>query len=248
MIRDDIGRFVAGHSRINIPWEKNRLHLVNESNKLRYKLYWKGVKSNVPMINAKLAWCLGIIASDAYVCEKSRQIKFHCKDKEILYKIKAIVKMGGIVHKTKHGYWIYSVGNWLYLLCMKYGIKGNKTYNLRWPTFEKKHLYRHFIRGFFDGDGGISSLSHKVAKKNYSLASPIRSDFTCASLMFIRKLAVFMHNEIGLKKAVVHNLGNYSRIYFAHNDSIKMCKYLYKNCNSASFLERKHGVVHSYLN
>ena len=34
----------------------------------------------------------------------------------------------------------------------------NKTFKLKFPTKEQvpEHLWRHFIRGYFDGDGGIS--------------------------------------------------------------------------------------------
>lgn len=46
---------------------------------------------------------------------------------------------------------------------IKQGCVPNKTYVLQFPSFDivPEHLFRHFVRGFFDGDGWISSSVEK---------------------------------------------------------------------------------------
>ena len=39
----------------------------------------------------------------------------------------------------------------------KYGIVQNKGFNLVFPDFLKEELLRHYLRGYFDGDGSIST-------------------------------------------------------------------------------------------
>ena len=44
----------------------------------------------------------------------------------------------------------------LYNSLIKLGCTNNKTYNLTFPSITDKSMLAHFIRGFFDGDGGIA--------------------------------------------------------------------------------------------
>lgn len=235
-MRDNSGRFASMLSH---------KYATSMANKRRAKIYWDSIK--VPALNNSLAWCLGVVASDGYLVERSKRVNFHCKDRELLLKIKCIVKNGGSVHKTKRGYYFFGTGQWFYLLCNQYRIYPDKTFNLKFPKFDNMELYKHFIRGFLDGDGSVSCLSKRVAKRNYSSNSPVRIDFTCASISFIKGLRDFLHKNIGLRNVSIIKPGNWFRIYYAHYDSVGLGNYLYSGIDCSIFLERKFDVIKDWI-
>ena len=115
---------------------------------------------------------------------------------------------------------------------IKLGCVPNKTFILTLPTFEQvpENLYRHFIRGFFDGDGHIHiNIENKT----------INCGFT-GTKNFISSLQNYLCDNIEFlsKNKIVYKNDNVCTIHWGSLiDVYRIFVYLYKDCNI--FLDRK---------
>lgn len=130
----------------------------------------------------------------------------------------------------------------------KYNIKALKTYDLDFKfPFETipPDLVRHFIRGFFDGDGHISSKS----KGNITFA------IYGTSYKFLEQLGNIFENEFEVEKRIEGTIKHTMTLYclrFKTKDlnRVKFFTNLYNYFynNSEFFLERKKYKFQTFLN
>ena len=122
----------------------------------------------------------------------------------------------------------------------KHGCINKKTYKLNFPILAE-NLIRHFIRGYFDGDGSISitkfkAYQNKKGKINNGYTRTV--NFTSGSLSFLMDIQNILHTKINTTNLKV---GLYKKAYRIHwysrNDINNVYNYLYKD--STIFLERK---------
>lgn len=112
------------------------------------------------------AYWLGFFAADGYNHESRGciEIRLHKQDIEILEKFKSCLDAHNPIGLYKKTYCNLNLSS--KHLCKKlaeYGLTQNKTYTLQLPTLNK-HLMRHFIRGYFDGDGCFSVIKRNDRK------------------------------------------------------------------------------------
>jgi hypothetical protein len=111
------------------------------------------------------------------------------------------------------------------------GCVPNKSLILKFPTFNQvpDNLIRHFIRGYFDGDGCIHI---NLKERNVRLLFEGTEDF----LMHIRDI---LYKNLNVKYAVVEKSQSksYHINYGKYADVELIYKYLYKDCNI--YLDRK---------
>lgn len=70
------------------------------------------------------------------------------------------------------------------------GVVPNKTNKITFPDLPN-HLIRHFVRGYFDGDGSICERKHK------KMTSDLSCSFTCGNVAFLESLrAILFQNNI----------------------------------------------------
>ena len=101
-----------------------------------------------------------------------------------------------------------------------------KTHTLKFPTLEQvpKEMQRHFIRGYFDGDGSISGKK----QKQFSIVGTID---------FLTELQEILIKELGFSKTKLDNRHENkshqirSLRYCGKNRCIEFSIWLYKNSN-----------------
>lgn len=126
------------------------------------------------------AYFLGLMFSDGSVSNTQCYLKL--KDEDIIQKFKKEINSSApIRYITYGGYNAYvleisSVDFCKYL--QKQGCTKNKTRTIQLPQL-REDLYRHFIRGFFDGDGCL-----QLQDKMYHC----RFDLTSASKLFLEQV------------------------------------------------------------
>lgn len=110
------------------------------------------------------AYILGYLYADGCVYyrkkgnheEKSLSLKCSKNDKEILEFIIKELKSNHKISEDSNGYIGFKIyDNKIFDDLVKHGCIPNKTCKLKFPTFLREDLIRHFIRGYFDGDGCI---------------------------------------------------------------------------------------------
>lgn len=125
--------------------------------------------------------------------------------------------------------------------CMHLNDKGcikNKSLVLTFPTEDivPKHLIRHFIRGYFDGDGCIYTNKEK---NRYSVSF-------VGTESFLDLISKVFEEELGLRDTKKNKSSNaYDITWGGRINAMKIFNYLYKDCNI--FLERKFNKFNSFI-
>jgi len=172
----------------------------------------------------KKAYILGFIFADGYLESNERTVtlNIHKKDIDILYKIKEELNCGNEIRKSSTESCVR-----LYLSSMdlvedlkKIGMTTNKSLTIPFPKIEDK-LCRHFIRGFFDGDG-------HVGKRQCALV--------IGSPLFYKGFSEQILKRFG-KTLYKNEMGNYSRVQLNRRDH-DIVKWIYND--SEIHLDRKY--------
>lgn len=102
------------------------------------------------------AYFLGLLYADGCNNGYGFYITLKKDDIDILYKFKDAIEFSGNLKYVKEKYVMLNISSKkLSSVLSNYGCNVNKTVNAVFPTI-RNDLYRHFIRGLFDGDGSIS--------------------------------------------------------------------------------------------
>lgn len=122
-----------------------------------------------------------------------------------------------------------------------YGCTPNKSLTLKFPDikiFNSKNLIRHFMRGYFDGDGCISYSNKEHTILNMQLLGT--KDFL---QVFIQQLPEDLRDF-----TLRHNHNNEKELTYlintSNNKAYKFLKFLYENSNI--YLERKYSRFARY--
>ena len=123
------------------------------------------------------------------------------------------------------------------ILELNFNIVPEKSLIMKFPHFIQHNMVRHFLRGYFDGDG---SICESFSNKN-SVTATLYTTFCSGSFNFINYIYTFINNTL---KSTGHlqdfNTGKKWQIKYNTNDSVKLLTYMYSNC--AVFLDRKYAL------
>ena len=125
------------------------------------------------------AYFLGLICSDGNNCRGTLSIGVHKNDYFILEEFKKSIKADNPVKISKNksrgkDSWIAKISIYSYEVTKdleKYGVVPNKTGKMDWKLIYDnlpKGLIRHFIRGFFDGDG-CAGITRKTGAVRFNI-------------------------------------------------------------------------------
>lgn len=194
------------------------------------------------------AYILGLMYSDGNVmpykskrgaiCSYKLRIRLQENDQEVLRDISKIMcgKDLVTVKERKEVKWsaiaAFQIGSMdLGHALIKLGCPPNKSSIIRFPTEDQvpKELLRHFLRGFFDGDG---SCSRKA---------PVAVSFVSNEIMCNQIMEYLAKNKINFKKFYHHKNG-YGTINMTGRDNCyELYRFLYSDC--ILFMRRKRDTL-----
>lgn len=123
----------------------------------------------------------------------------------------------------------------------EFGMTPNKTFKLTYPTWLDDDLYRHFIRGYFDGDGCVT-----FNKINQQLC--ISFTGTDNMMLSIQKILMkslkFSKTKLS-NRFPERNNNTRSLLYFGNGNSRKFYEYLYGD--SKIYMVRKKNKFEKHL-
>jgi intein/homing endonuclease len=128
------------------------------------------------------------------------------------------------------------------------GCNERKTFNINFPYFLKEDLIRHFIRGYFDGDGSISTSQRKYKGVITSKRSAMLN-FVSGSDNILMSIADIISDKCKTKKRKIYKYKNNNFGYIAwwtKNDITSIYNYFYNN--STIYLERKKIEFEKIIN
>lgn len=200
------------------------------------------------------AYWLGFIYADGNIKTTTKTtyrltINLEIGDYKHLEKFNIFTKHSNFNVKTvKHGQecsW-YACSKHLWEILNSYGCTPCKSLTLKFPDesifkesakYTKKELIRHFIRGYFDGDGCIS---YNRYKKELAIRCSVLGTYD-----FISKLKIWAE----LPDALIQERSTkntYYNLKLDQTESIKFAKYLYENANI--YLDRKYNRFQAFKN
>jgi hypothetical protein len=230
------------------------VEIVNKQNKLKFdntvfdsidteeKAYWlgfifaDGTISSSPLETGKkpkYTMELSLKADDFHHLEKFNTFMKYEKNG---VKIQD-VKCGKVICKRCR--WIITDKH-LWETLNSYGCTPRKSLILKFPDeniFKSKDLIRHFIRGYFDGDGCFSQIVHHI------IVSPLVSFL--GTKEFLDKISEYSQIKSSYRHDRRHT--EFTWILAYHKESgIKLINYLYNNCTI--FLDRKYKLYEFFRN
>lgn len=195
---------------------------------------------------------LGYLMADGYNNESRGVIEASCatKDKEFLEMLNKTIgssKPIRLVEANTNSYKSYRMA-----LCSRHlskrlselGCIQNKTFKLTFPNYLNEEMKKHFIRGYFDGDGCISFTFAK--RDNYfgnaflSMATITSTESFCLYLKrYIKRILDI--NSTMLCRHPEHNNNNRTLQISGNKQVIRFAEWLYKDAHL--FLKRKFDKI-----
>ena len=201
------------------------------------------------------AYFLGWMLSDGTVFENRIALKLKKADIEIVKEIFSKFSSGYSIsiNKAKTAKGIIVSSNKLIEDLKKLGCIRNKTkIGFDVPNISKK-LFRHFIRGYFDGDGSISKRSVRPKQMQVYICSPNKTfleqlqtkllEFNINSFVNTEKRKGKL-SKVPSGKMCINNMDMYTLRFSSHKERMRFYEFLYKDCSIK--LERKYVLYNAY--
>lgn len=196
-----------------------------------------------------MAYVLGFLCADGAVYKNPRggcYIAFYSVDREIIQEIRWALGSNhkiGVRNKAKGGRpwkvsYVLQIGSKKVFSDLKeFGIVPNKSLVIPFPRVPQQFL-GHFVRGYFDGDGGVYFRKYWVkARQKLKWISQVR--FVSGSEKFLKglwqALTPCVHGGYLYKKP----RGGYD-LAFSHRDGRALFHLMYDDVPGRLFLERKY--------
>jgi hypothetical protein len=222
--------------KFNIPEWKLKKHIAN--NNWGKKRPIIGVPDLFETLNEDSCYWGGFLAADGNVDSKKRiRLMLQYDDIGHLEKFKETLKSTHSISYNIEKYYRCSFEFTHAKMCedlyRNFNIIPNKTNNLKFPIHLNEEQLKHYIRGYFDGDG---SVCESFSNRN-SLTATLYTTFATGSKEFANDLFYFLQQTLGLR-GNNQDYGTKNQLKFNTNDSILLLTWMYKD--SSVFLDRKY--------
>ncbi|MBI2338497.1 hypothetical protein HYU95_04930 [Candidatus Daviesbacteria bacterium] len=198
-----------------------------------------------------MAYVLGYFAADGSMYKNKRRscyIAFTSTDEELINLIKKIMSVSNAIENYKNPYktwkrrYVLQIGSRkLFLKLIELGFTPRKSLTLKFPKELPNELLRHFVRGYFDGDG-CASFVHYKRKDRKNLQKFLNIRIRCGCKKFIQTLRDKITAAIGIEKGRLYfHSDAYELVYSARN-VVKLYRFMYPTINMPC-LERKRMIL-----
>jgi len=207
--------------------------------------------------NPDMAYILGYFYADGSLEDadylRGKYIRVTSIDKSTIENIKltlgsqhTIVKHVG--YENRKPQYLMRIGNRvLYDSLIRLGLYPNKSLTVTIPKIPKKYI-KHFVRGYFDGDGCVY-FEHGRGKNKKIIIKGLRTIFTSGSKNFLSQLSKLLsENKICSTERKVYSSHRSFQLRYSTKDSLRLFLFLYEGNRDLLFLQRKYNTFCNYLN
>ena len=194
----------------------------------------------------EMAYVLGFIIADGAVFTNprgSQYIAMYSTDREIIEKIRYTMssnhRIGERVRKNNHhkNLFVFQIGSKRFVgQLKKFGIVQNKSLVIRLPKIPENY-FRHFVRGYFDGDGCIYFGKHK-SKDRKNPRRILSTRFSSGSKQFLEDLKKRLQRYTA--SGGIYKKGTSWDLYYTHRDSRRLFQLFYGQMKTNLYLSRKY--------
>jgi hypothetical protein len=206
----------------------------------------------------KLAYAIGLIATDGSISKDGRHIDFTSKDYQLLSAFKKCLSLTNKIsaksnYQSNRRYFHIQFCNApFYRWLNKIGIKTNKTRSIARLKIPALYM-RDFLRGHLDGDGSIFTYKDTYASYRNKQYTFIRlyTAFNSTSEKHLTWIRETIKRQLGIQGGLTSFCGKTRKLplwtlRFAKNDSIKLLRWLYYN-DSLPCLVRKRKIAEQFI-
>ena len=202
-----------------------------------------------------MAYVLGYWYADGsmYPSVRGSYITVTSVDQDTIYKIKKwlesehIIRESGSIWPNRKTRFTLRIGNKnVYKSLLELGLYPNKSLNIRFPNIPDRFL-GHFVRGYFDGDGCVH-IYKKKGKTQEEILGGLVVVFTSGSKLFLEDLCLSLKSRLDLKRDKVYKGHRSFQLKYNTSDSAKLFNFMYRECQSDLYLERKFKIFKQYFN
>ena len=244
--KSDFGYLFKKYGLKTIDWRS-----IKRSHK-RYEIKWKVDKIE----NEQESYILGLLYADGWTSNESQLgLRLKKSDYEIIKKTKDYFSKDIKIQENKNCYSFVVSSKEVVENANKIGLIKSRKENISFklPNI-KKELIRHFIRGYFDGDGSFYACK-KDKKINH-----FKGNICCISENFLKEIKDVLNNyniETSINKE--NRIGKMSktpngefvcskdmyRLFFRKKEDVyKIYKFMYENSNI--YLKRKKEIFDKF--
>ena len=207
--------------RYGIP-PKNKIH--------RYKVNLSFFKK----VNEKVAYILGFIYADGYIYRDLTRVRIKIKDKDLLEKMSKAMNSTYPIKNDSLKYWYFEISRKSIIRdLLKYKLTPNKSKTMRFPNISKQYI-PHFIRGYFDGDGSITSSGNGKSFRVVFAGNKNFLDDICNNL-----------RQNGINCTKPHKEKNIYAFSLSVKNSLLFYRYIYNN--ATIYMKRKNKRFSKYV-
>ena len=178
------------------------------------------------------AYWLGFIYADGCVRSGGKdvlELGLSSQDINHLYKFKKDINFKGDIKIKKVDKYsscrIRLFGKDIIEDLINQGAYPRKSLILEFPKLVPFHLLRHFIRGYFDGDGSVYESNNKLSISFLGTEN------------FLKDLQDVFTNKLGITKVKIYKHKHITEYKKSRKDALKILDYMYKDCTI--YLDRK---------
>lgn len=197
----------------------------------------------------RLAYVVGLLASDGCLSPNGRHIIFVSKDAEQIRNFKSLLRIKNKTGRSRSGYEGIKIprvqfGDVLfYRFLLNIGLKPNKSL-----TIGKIHVpdtyFFDFLRGVFDGDGSTYSYWDKRWKSSFMFYV----QFASASPAFIGWLQRELFRRLSVRGHITRTVGHSNlQLKYAKQEGLKVLRSMYKRARRGTYLRRKRLKINAML-
>ncbi len=196
------------------------------------------------------AYFLGILYADGTNSLKNYEVSLRLQETDL----NILMKLNSLIQPTKPIGFIKSKNiNWQnqYRLLInskkiskrlsELGVTPNKTFITTYPLFLDNKFNKHFIRGYFDGDGSV--FFNKI-NKNLGICITGTENLIISIQNILIKTENFNKTKLS-NRYPERNTNTRSLNYFGNNNAKNFYDYIYEN--ATIFMERKKNKFEKYL-
>jgi len=223
-INQDLHLLFADRSKSSVYHKANRLGLEREIRDGKYYVN----KDFFKTWTSEMAYVFGWFCSDGNVAYAQNLCSIHLnsKDKEVLYKIRHVMKSNHSITEHSGSCQLRIYNKILRNNLIHLGCPPRKSLTLEFPEVPAKYL-RHFVRGFFEGDGSI----------HFNKPNTIKVSFVGGNT-FLDTLRRKLHKHVGINLGNMRKYHNIWVLLYFGNNARKLCSWMYNDCGEL-YLKRK---------
>lgn len=226
-----------------VPWNKGKKGLQKAYNKGSCKVdhsYFKRINCNM-FYTLGLMFADGCIRRDRKGC-KIISLSLNINDIDIIEKVKDDMCLHKDIcismdkrYENKGQAVITIYSEEIYDDMVSFGCIERKSLVLEFPNINNPYL-KHFIRGYFDGDGSV-----------FITRGSLNVSFTSGSFNFLEGLIYNINKELDIK-AKIYSKSSKNTCYFINyrgDNAIRLCGWLYDDAKI--FMDRKYKKYKSFI-